>query len=109
MSGTYNTIYSFIACQLSAEERTEIAVKSSFQLDLPPQLILPSSSIELNETIGQGIFNFVLYLSVSHVRLCYYSGEFGIVYKGYIKIGNTKSMDEYLAIKTLKGNHEYIG
>ena len=31
------------------------------------------------------------------------SGEFGIVYKGYIKKGDTNSLDEYLAIKTLKG------
>ena len=30
-------------------------------------------------------------------------GEFGIVYKGYIMKGRTKAVDEYLAIKTLKG------
>ena len=30
-------------------------------------------------------------------------GEFGIVYKGYIMKSSTKSVDEYLAIKTLKG------
>ena len=31
------------------------------------------------------------------------SGEFGIVYKGYLKKSDTKTADEYLAIKTLKG------
>ena len=38
------------------------------------------------------------------------SGEFGIVYKGYIKKGDTNSLDEYLAIKTLKGacTHTFI-
>ena len=51
-------ISTFIAHADFGEERTEISVKSSFQLDLPPHLIFPSSSIKLNETIGQGI-NFV--------------------------------------------------
>ena len=46
--------YTFIARANSDEERTEISVKSSFQLNLPPHLIIPSSSIKLNETIGQG-------------------------------------------------------
>ena len=30
-------------------------------------------------------------------------GEFGIVYKGYIKKSDSNSIEEYLAIKTLKG------
>jgi hypothetical protein len=30
-------------------------------------------------------------------------GEFGIVYKGYIKTSDSHSIEEYLAIKTLKG------
>ena len=30
-------------------------------------------------------------------------GEFGIVYKGYVKKSDSHSIDEYLAIKTLKG------
>ena len=30
-------------------------------------------------------------------------GEFGIVYKGYIKKSDSYSIEEYLAIKTLKG------
>ena len=30
-------------------------------------------------------------------------GEFGIVYKGYVKKGDSYSIEEYLAIKTLKG------
>ena len=31
-------------------------------------------------------------------------GEFGIVYKGHIVKSHRYSIDEYLAIKTLKGN-----
>ena len=30
-------------------------------------------------------------------------GEFGIVYKGYITKSDSHSIEEYLAIKTLKG------
>ena len=30
-------------------------------------------------------------------------GEFGVVYKGYVKKGDSHSIEEYLAIKTLKG------
>ena len=46
--------FDFTARANSGEERTEISVKSSFQLNLPPHLIFPSASIKLNETIGQG-------------------------------------------------------
>ena len=35
--------------------------------------------------------------------ISFFLGEFGIVYKGYIKKGDENSVDEYLAIKTLKG------
>ena len=93
----------------SGEERMEISVKSSFQLSLPPHLISPSSSIKLNETIGQGSYdNFMrsqchgAYAAVIKI-ITLISGEFGIVYKGYIKKGDITSVDEYLAIKTLKG------
>ena len=82
----------------------EISVKSSFKLDLPPHLIISSSSIKLLETFGQGSYYIC---SVNRVvcsnDLNYVLGEFGIVYKGYIIKGNTKAVDEYLAIKTLKG------
>jgi hypothetical protein len=37
------------------DTRKEIFVKSSFELHLPPYLIVPSSTIKLNETVGQGI------------------------------------------------------
>ena len=37
-------------------ERVEISVKSSFKLDLPPYLIIPSSSIKLLQTVGQGYY-----------------------------------------------------
>ena len=32
-------------------------------------------------------------------------GEFGIVYKGYVKKSDSHSIEEYLAIKTLKGTN----
>ena len=41
----------------SGEDRKEIIVKSSLELNLPPHLIIPSSSIKLNKTIGQGIYS----------------------------------------------------
>ena len=50
----------FTALANSGEERTEISVKSSFQLNLPPHLIIPSASIKLNETIGQGIIIIII-------------------------------------------------
>ena len=36
------------------EDRKELFVKCSFELSLPPHLIIPSSSIKLTEIIGQG-------------------------------------------------------
>ena len=36
-------------------DQGKISVESSFILDLPPNLIVPSTSIKLNETIGQGV------------------------------------------------------
>lgn len=36
-------------------------------------------------------------------------GEFGIVYKGYIKKNDPHSIEEYLAIKTLKGTCMFVG
>ena len=99
--------YSHTARANSGEDRTEISVKSSFQLNLPPHLIVPSSSIKLDETIGQGNFSLVPSLChfryVTHHLYASISGEFGIVYKGYIKKGDSHSVEEYLAIKTLKG------
>ena len=58
--------FDFTARANSGEERTEISVKSSFQLNLPPHLIIPSVSIKLNETIGQGMVS-ILYHSFTDV------------------------------------------
>ena len=41
--------------------------------------------------------------SNNHYNYASFSGEFGIVYKGYIKKGESDGIEEYLAIKTLKG------
>ena len=40
---------------ISEQDQRKISVESSFKLDLPPHLIIPSASIKLNETIGQGM------------------------------------------------------
>ena len=53
----------------SGEERTEITVKSSFKLDLPPHLIISSSSVKILKTIGQGII-FAQYIALCCVNLC---------------------------------------
>ena len=55
-----NSIFS-IGRENSGEE---IIVKSSFQLNLPPHLIIPSSSIQLSEVIGQGTLMFVMIISL---------------------------------------------
>ena len=56
----YETCPYFTALASSVEDRSEISVRSSFQLDLPPHLIISSSSIQLNETIGQGNASYTL-------------------------------------------------
>ena len=69
---------SHVVCANSGEEQTEISVKSSFQLHLPPHLVIPSSSIKLNETIGQGtviprcamIIIFVIQLQLYYTCVC---------------------------------------
>ena len=82
-------------------------MKSSFELNLPSYLIIPSSSIKLNETIGQGIQSIWPSSNLSYsIPIVLYSitlGEFGIVYKGYIRKSDSHLIEEYLAIKTLKG------
>ena len=50
----FELFYSYVVHANSGEELTEISVQSSFQLNLPPHLVIPSSCIKLNETIGQG-------------------------------------------------------
>ena len=47
------------------EDRRKLSVESSFKLDLPPHLIIPSASIKLLASIGQGVF--------LPVRLLYYT------------------------------------
>ena len=42
-------------------------------------------------------------ISVPFIYILLNVGEFGIVYKGYIMKGQRHSFEEYLAIKTLKG------
>ena len=105
----FHCIFSHIAQMESSEDRKEIFVKSSLELSLPPHLIIPSSSIKLTEIIGQGIIIFLTIIiiimcgDIMYMSLYYILGEFGIVYKGYIKNSDLYSIEEYLAIKTLKG------
>ena len=44
---------------------TILTVQSSFNLKIPPHLIIPSSNIKLIEAIGQGIY--VLYILVYYL------------------------------------------
>ena len=102
---------SVLAKQVDSEgSRSEISVQSSFKLHLPPHLIIPSTSIKLLETIGQGLKNVNSYCEIHNMLQLVYSfaynlcpGEFGIVYKGYLIKSHGESFDEYLAVKTLKG------
>ena len=43
-----------------------------------------------------------------HNNFIIHVGEIGIVYKGYVKKSDSHSIDEYLAIKTLKGTFARI-
>ena len=51
-----------------------------------------------------------LYYILSQFYYTIALGEFGIVYKGYIKKSDSHSIEEYLAIKTLKGmlDHTFL-
>ena len=56
----HHLLHSGLALASPAEaeaEQVEISVKSSFKLDLPPHLIVPSSSIKLLHTVGQGYYS----------------------------------------------------
>lgn len=50
---SYNIIHLVLSHQ-NGHRGAEMSVQSSFKLHLPPHLIIPSSSLKLNETIGQG-------------------------------------------------------
>ena len=55
---------------------TKMAVQSSYKLNLPPYLIVPSSIIKVVETIGQGIhissitLTFMLYHNIASYYQC---------------------------------------
>ena len=74
----FELFYSYAVCANSGEKWTEISVKSLFQLNLSPHLVIPSSNIKLNETTGQGrvipscavIIIFVIQLYYTCVCLC---------------------------------------
>ena len=64
-------IYVALGISYNLDEREldqrKLFVESSFKLDLPPHLIVPSASIKLNETIGQGMLSF--YSNIDHISL----------------------------------------
>ena len=83
-------------------EQTQIFVQSSYKLNLPPYLIIPSSSIKLTEMIGEGN---VCTSTKYFLTMCWSTlGECGIVYKGHTAKSLGQPVDEYFAVKTLKGN-----
>ena len=80
---------------------------------IPNLLVISASNIQLAESIGQGTIVCVNLKSSVTMHACMFlqlsslwSGEFGIVYKGYIVEDTT----DIVAIKTLKGDcilHNY--
>ena len=48
---------------------TEFTVQSSFKLNLPPHLIITTSSVKLNEIIGQGIIIIQLRDSLASMHI----------------------------------------
>ena len=62
-------------------------------------MIYSKDQLELSSTVGQGEFHVIFFKCEPHVS-CIFSGESGLVYKGYI---NTSIGKELVAIKTGKG------
>ena len=88
------------------DEMKTFSVQSSYKLNLPKCLIIPSSNIKLLETVGQGIIN--VYCASQKLKLImslYFSGEFGIVYKGHTIKNLGQIVTDVVAVKTLKGTY----
>ena len=91
---------------LNAEEKSTFSVQSSYKLNVPEQLIIHSTNLELVNAIGQGEEVIVIHsISGNNYIICMTKGEFGIVYKGYItrNIRLEQMEKDIVAIKTLKG------
>ena len=78
-----------------------LSVQSSQRISIPGHLIISATKIQLAESIGQGKSKSSLSLCAPDKSNNYYqkSGEFGIVYKGFI------ANSDIVAIKTLKGSY----
>lgn len=88
------------------DEMKNFSVQSSYKLNLPRYLIIPSSNIKLLETVGQGIINVMYVVHYKKITLLLYlSGEFGIVYKGHIIKILGQIVTDIVAVKTLKGTY----
>ena len=77
-----------------------VKLSGTLKENLPTSLIIKSANLRLLDPIGQGWYP--CYES-RFVVLILSSGEFGVVYKGYITHQYT---DELVAVKTLKGNYD---
>ena len=86
-------------------------VQSSYKLKIPSSFIIPSSNLKLGSTLGQGELIryqtlFVSIIAQSEVPddiFFLILGEFGVVYKGYLKRGVSETVNATVAVKTLKG------
>ena len=66
--------------------------------------VVKYEDITLLDSIGEGVYNYTAVGLVSSLTLTllFYSGEFGIVYKGRVSTAGSRSYKE-VAVKTMKG------
>ena len=87
----------------SINESTSCTKPLEVSLEYMNQLsdyIIAGSSITIQETVGQGLYDFLLMLN-NHCL-----GEFGIVYRGVMT--TKKKIPKAIAVKTLKGTSACI-
>lgn len=79
-------------------------VQSSFKLNIPSSLIVPSCHLKLGAALGQGVALARKIVSIFPIEITStFIGEFGVVYKGYVKTGMSDTITGTVAVKTLKG------
>ena len=92
----------------------QFTVQSSYKLNIPSSLMIPSCNLKLGSTLGQGKLILTVcnsYIATMHTIICMLNnfnlstcpGEFGVVYKGYLKSGISDAISDTVAVKTLKG------
>ena len=71
--------------------------------NIPHEMLIRKENIQLSNVIGQGIKKHYFFnIKQPIMYTLFLTGEFGQVYKGYLK---THHMTDVVAVKTLKGEY----